>query len=70
MTRLRQERALAGAPAGGERTFAEIGRALGITKGGAWMLYRSAIRKLRKSGHMKMLRELAMSKEAGSGANH
>ena len=64
MTRLREERASAGSPAEGERTFAEIGRALGITPGGAWMLYRSAIRKLRKSGHMKMLRELARMKAA------
>jgi len=29
-------------------SFEEIGEALGITTAGAWMLYRSAIRKLRQ----------------------
>lgn len=46
--------------ADGEMTFAEIGRELGISRGGAWMLYRSAISKLRKRpGAMEALRQIA-----------
>ena len=29
-------------------TFEEIGKCLGITRGGAWMIYKSAMRKLRR----------------------
>lgn len=32
----------------GVMTFEEIGQELGITRGGAWMAYKSALRKLRK----------------------
>ena len=32
----------------GLMTFKEIGRRLGISAGGAWMLYRSAMRKLER----------------------
>lgn len=45
-------------------TFDEIGRVLGITRGGAWMLYKSAMRKLRrKQQHLETMRQLAASKE-------
>jgi hypothetical protein len=45
-------------------TFTEIGRALGITSGGAWMVYCRAIRKLRrKKAEIRQLRELADSKD-------
>lgn len=30
-------------------TFADIGKAMGITRGDAWMAYRSALRKLRRN---------------------
>jgi len=41
-------------------SFKEIGRRMGITRGGAWMLYKSAIRKLRaRPVVLKRLRELA-----------
>lgn len=40
-------------------SFDEIGQALGITRGGAWMLYRSAISKLRRRPEkLRKLREL------------
>lgn len=48
----------------GNMTFAEIGRNLGITAGGAWMAYCSAIRKLRRQkGAIRRLREIASAKE-------
>lgn len=44
-------------------TFEEIGKALGITRGGAWMLYRSAINKLRKrKGALENLKQLVNMK--------
>lgn len=40
-------------------SFKEIGESMGITRGGAWMLYRSALRKLRKDrGALRQLQEL------------
>jgi hypothetical protein len=39
-------------------TFGEIGAKLGITRGGAWMLYQSAVRKLRRRCNSAALREL------------
>jgi hypothetical protein len=48
----------------GAMTFEEIGRELGISRGGAWMLYCSGIRKLRrKVGAMRELRKLAAARE-------
>lgn len=48
----------------GEMTFAEIGRAMGISKAHAWMLYLSAISKIRKRHPeaVERLRKLANSK--------
>ena len=49
----------------GEMTFDEIGKALGITRGGAWMAYQSAMRKLRRKRNahkLEQLRQLARSK--------
>ena len=46
-------------------TFDEIGKALGITRGGAWMAYKSAMRKLARRCHatqLELMRELAASK--------
>lgn len=39
------------------KSFDEIGQALGITRGGAWMLYRSAMRKLRRPCNRAALME-------------
>lgn len=51
----------------GEMTFEEIGRAMGITRGGAWMLYKSAIRKLRaRKVAVRELLDLARSKDVVS----
>lgn len=45
-------------------SFDEIGRELGITRGGAWMAYKSALRKLRrKETLLRKMRELSLSKE-------
>jgi hypothetical protein len=45
-------------------TFEQIGRELGLTRGGAWMVYCRAIRKLRrKKAEIRRLRELASSKD-------
>lgn len=44
-------------------TFDEIGRRLGITRGGAWMLYRSAIRKLRASDPGRLAQLVALAQE-------
>lgn len=44
-------------------SFDEIGRRLGITGGGAWMLYKSALRKLRRKGKMRELAQLVASKD-------
>jgi hypothetical protein len=47
----------------GQMSFEEIGKALGISKGLAWVTYARAIHKLRKKkGAMRMLRELARAK--------
>ena len=56
---MRQEGAAA---TGREATFAEIAKALGITKQGAWFLYKSALRKLRKKAAVRALREMAQAK--------
>lgn len=39
-------------------TFEEIGQALGITRSGAWMAYKSAMRKLRQRRRARQLDEL------------
>lgn len=39
-------------------SFADIGAKLGITKDGAWMAYRSALRKLRRACNAEKLQEL------------
>lgn len=39
-------------------TFDEIGEKLGITKGGAWMLYKSAMRKLRHAARHRDIENL------------
>jgi hypothetical protein len=49
---------------GGAMSFEEIGQRLGITRVGAFMLYRSAIRKLRRQTRaVEKLRDLAALKE-------
>jgi hypothetical protein len=47
----------------GEMTFDEIGRRLGITGRGACMLYRSALRKLRRKGKVRELAQLVAAKD-------
>lgn len=49
---------------GAAMTFDEIGKALGITRGGAWMAYQSAMRKLSRlrRAQLERMRELAASK--------
>lgn len=48
-------------------SFEEIGKELGITRGGAWMAYKSAMRKLlrnrRNRRQLELMRELAAEKE-------
>lgn len=51
---------------GAAMSFEEIARELGITRGGAWMAYKSAMRKLARQANRRQLeamRELARSKE-------
>ncbi len=51
---------------GAAMSFDEIGRRLGITRGGAWMAYKSAMNKLRHARYraqLETMRELAESKE-------
>lgn len=43
---------------GGEMTFAEIAEVLGITPGGAWMAYNSAMKKLRHPRNRQALQRL------------
>ena len=56
-----------GTPKGGAAmSFEEIGQELGMTRGGAWMAYKSAMRKLRKEGRLRELQivlALARSKD-------
>jgi len=40
-------------------TFAEIARALGISKASAWQLYRRGMKKLRDSKRVELLRDTA-----------
>jgi DNA-directed RNA polymerase specialized sigma24 family protein len=50
---------------GAAMSFEEIGKELGITRGGAWMAYKSAMRKLSRQCHRKQLeviRQLAAEK--------
>jgi len=48
----------------GAMTFEEIGKALGISKGLAWVTYSSAIRKLRRKRlAIRQLRELIRAKD-------
>lgn len=48
----------------GQMSFREIARALNTSPSNAWMLYRSALRKLRKKGvRMRALRELARCRD-------
>ena len=44
-------------------SFDEIGRRLGITGGGAWMLYKSALRKLRRKRKIRELAQLVAAKD-------
>jgi len=44
-------------------SFDEIGRRLGITGGGAWMLYKSALRKLRRKEKIRELAQLIVAKD-------
>jgi hypothetical protein len=46
-----------------EMSFDEIGRRLGITGGGACMLYKSALRKLRRKKKMRELAQLVAAKD-------
>jgi len=50
---------------GAAMSFEEIGRKLGITGGGAWMAYQSAMRKLKRKGwrELEIMRQLAASKK-------
>ncbi len=48
---------------GAAMSFDEIGRRLGITGGGAWMLYKSALRKLRRKRKMRELAQIVASKD-------
>jgi hypothetical protein len=48
-------------------SFEEIGRALGITRGGAWMAYQSAMRKLRRQCNAARLRKMRELIEAKKG---
>jgi hypothetical protein len=50
-------------PDSAEMSFDEIGRRLGITGGGAWMLYKSALRKLRRKKKMRELARLVAAKD-------
>jgi hypothetical protein len=50
----------------GVMTFEEIGRELGITGSGAWMLYKSALQKLRRLPQVRGLLKLAQSKDDAS----
>lgn len=43
---------------GAEMSFEEIGQALGITRGGAWMLYRNAMRKLQHPANRRRIERL------------
>jgi DNA-directed RNA polymerase specialized sigma24 family protein len=45
-------------PIEGAMSFAEIGRELGISTAGAWMLYQYAIEKLRRPENRRKLEEL------------
>jgi hypothetical protein len=54
----RIERGETGAHGDAVMSFKQIGEALGITRGGAWMAYKSAIRKLRKARNARILEEL------------
>lgn len=48
-------------------TFEEIGKELGMTRGGAWMTYCRAIRKLRKKKvAIERLREILSAKDYAS----
>lgn len=47
----------------GAMSFDEIGRRLGITGGGALMLYKSALRKLRRKRKMHELAQLVAAKD-------
>lgn len=54
----------------GAMTFEEIGRELGISGNGAWMLYKSALRKLRRLPRTRGLLELARSKDELHATDH
>jgi len=47
---------------GGEMTFAEIAEVLGITPGGAWMAYNSAMKKLRHPRNRQALSGFKISR--------
>lgn len=54
----------------GAMTFEEIGRELGISGNGAWMLYKSVLRKLRRLPRTCGLLELARSKDELRATDH
>lgn len=54
----------------GAMTFEEIGRKLGIRGNGAWMLYKNALRKLRRLPRTYGLLELAQSKDELRASDH
>ncbi len=54
----------------GAMTFEEIGRELGISGNGAWMLYKNALRKLRRLPRTCGLLELARSKDELRAGDH
>ena len=54
----------------GAMTFEEIGRELGISGNGAWMLYKNALRKLRRLPRTYGLLELARSKDELRARDH
>jgi len=54
----------------GAMTFEEIGRELGISGNGAWMLYKNALRKLRRLPRTYHLLELARSKDELRASDH
>lgn len=62
------EKGKTGAQGDAAMSFDEIGRALGITRGGAWMAYKSGMRKLRRRSKARVieeLRDLAAAMQSG-----
>ena len=53
-----------GASDGAAMTFDEIAKETGTSQANVFQAYKSAIEKLRKSGQMRLLRELVKAKES------